>query len=63
MFANPRKTTAIRRLGQVDIAPLREAVLAIPEAVWAAEDAGSPRAATVRRRWLRRRVSNPRPGG
>lgn len=42
MFANPRKTTTIRRLGQVDIAPLRAAVLAIPEAVWAAEDAGKP---------------------
>lgn len=40
--ANPRKTTAIRRLGQVDIAALRAAVLAIPEAVWAAENAAKP---------------------
>ncbi|MEO7634163.1 MAG: aspartyl/asparaginyl beta-hydroxylase domain-containing protein [Sphingomicrobium sp.] len=42
MFANPRKTSSIRRLGSVDIAALRSAVLAIPEAVWAAEDAGKP---------------------
>ncbi|KAB8188558.1 aspartyl beta-hydroxylase [Lysobacter maris] len=39
---NPRKTGSIRRLGQVDIAALREAVLAIPEAVWDAENAGKP---------------------
>jgi hypothetical protein len=39
---NPRKTTTIRRLGQVDIARLREAVLAIPEAVWDAEDQDKP---------------------
>ena len=39
---NPRKTTSIRRLGTVDVRELREAVLAIPEAVWAAEDAGKP---------------------
>ena len=39
---NPRKTTSVRRLGQVDIAALREAVLAIPEAVWDAENAGKP---------------------
>jgi hypothetical protein len=40
--ANPRKTTTIRPLGPVDIAALRAAVLAIPEAVWAAENAGKP---------------------
>lgn len=40
--ANPRKTTTIRRLGPVDIAALRAAALAIPEAVWDAENAGKP---------------------
>ena len=41
-YANPRKTTSIRRLGPVDIAALKAAVLAIPEAVWDAENAGKP---------------------
>ena len=36
---NPRKTTSVRHLGQVDIARLREAVLAIPDAMWDAENA------------------------
>jgi len=39
---NPRKTTSIRRLGTVDIAKLGEAVRAIPEAVWDAENEGKP---------------------
>ena len=39
---NPRKTTSVRRLGQIDIARLREAVLAIPEATWDAENADKP---------------------
>jgi hypothetical protein len=39
---NPRKTTSVRALGPVDIATLREAVLAIPEATWDAENAGKP---------------------
>lgn len=39
---NPRKTTSVRALGSVDIAALREAVLAIPEAVWDAENADKP---------------------
>ena len=42
MYANPRKTTTIRRLGTVDIAALRETVLAIPESVWDAENADKP---------------------
>ena len=42
MHANPRKTTSLRQLGRVDIARLREAVLAIPEAVWDAEDRKKP---------------------
>ena len=42
MEPNPRKTTSIRRLGAVDIAALREAVLALPEAVWDAENAAKP---------------------
>lgn len=39
---NPRKTASIRRLGPVDIARLRAAVLALPEAVWDAENASKP---------------------
>ena len=42
MDPNPRKTRSIRRLGQVDIAPLKDAVLALPEAVWDAENASKP---------------------
>ena len=41
-YANPRKTATIRRLGAVDIAELKAAVLAIPESVWDAENAGKP---------------------
>lgn len=40
--ANPRKTTSVRPLGSVDIEALRAAVLATPEAVWAAENASKP---------------------
>lgn len=40
--ANPRKTTGVRKLGPVDIAALRAAVLAIPEEVWDAENASKP---------------------
>lgn len=39
---NPRKTTSVLSLGSVDIASVREAVLAIPEATWDAEDANKP---------------------
>ncbi|GAC1634387.1 MAG: hypothetical protein NVS9B10_30440 [Nevskia sp.] len=39
---NPRKTTSIRCLGPVDIAALREAVLAIPEPLWAAANEVKP---------------------
>lgn len=42
VYPNPRKTASIRRLGGVDIAALKEAVLAIPEATWDAENAGKP---------------------
>jgi hypothetical protein len=41
-YANPRKTTTVRRLGAVDIAALKAAVLAIPEPVWDAENADKP---------------------
>lgn len=41
-YANPRKTTTIRRLGPVDIAELRAAALALPEALWDAENATKP---------------------
>lgn len=39
---NPRKTTSIRRVGTVDVAALKEAVLALPETVWNAENASKP---------------------
>lgn len=42
MQPNPRKTTTIRRLGAVDVGALRDAVLAIPESVWDAENASKP---------------------
>ncbi len=42
MYVNPRKTASVRQLGQVDIKDLREAVLAIPEAVWDAENSVKP---------------------
>jgi len=42
MQPNPRKTKSVRRLGTVDIARLREAVLALPESVWDEEDATKP---------------------
>lgn len=42
LAANSRKTKAVRRLGRVDIDALRAAVLAIPEAVWATENAAKP---------------------
>lgn len=41
-YANPRKTTSILRLGAVDIAALKAAVMAIPEPVWDAENADKP---------------------
>lgn len=42
MFANPRKTSSFRHLGQVDIKPLKQAVLAIAETVWDLENADKP---------------------
>ncbi|MGZ8370261.1 MAG: aspartyl/asparaginyl beta-hydroxylase domain-containing protein [Caulobacteraceae bacterium] len=42
MQINPRKTKTVLRLGEVDITALRDAVLAIPEAVWDAENADKP---------------------
>lgn len=42
MYPNPRKTQSIRRLGTVDVTRLRDAVLAIPEALWDAENAAKP---------------------
>lgn len=42
MHANPRKTTSVRFLGEVDIAALREQVLAIPEELWDLEDSLKP---------------------
>ena len=42
MQPNPRKTSSVRRLGPVEIGPLREAVLRIPEAVWDADNRTKP---------------------
>ena len=42
MHANPRKTTTVRHLGNVDISSIRDAILAIPESVWDAENATKP---------------------
>ena len=42
IYANPRKTSTIHRLGPLDIAALKTAVLAIPEDVWDAENADKP---------------------
>lgn len=42
MHPNPRKTTTVRHLGAVDISAIRDAVLAIPESVWDAENASKP---------------------
>ena len=42
MHANPRKTSSVRHLGEVDIGALRDAVLAIPDALWDAENATKP---------------------
>jgi hypothetical protein len=39
---NPRKTKSIRRLGTVSVTRLMEAVLAVPEAIWDAENASKP---------------------
>lgn len=42
MQPNPRKTDSIRRLGTVEIAALRDAVLEIPESLWDAENEAKP---------------------
>ena len=42
MYPNPRKTGSVRKLGQIDISALREAVLALPDSVWDAENASKP---------------------
>jgi hypothetical protein len=39
---NPRKTVSLRPLGKVDVARLREDVLAIPEPIWDFENSGKP---------------------
>jgi hypothetical protein len=39
---NPRKTTSVRQLGKVEVGPLRDAVLALPEALWDAENETKP---------------------
>lgn len=39
---NPNKTLSVRHLGPVDVAALRDDILAIPEQVWAQENAEKP---------------------
>ncbi len=61
--ANLRKTTGVRRLGRVDMTALRAAVLAIPEDVWVAENAGKPNRFEVldqTRHIVFRFIDNPR---
>jgi hypothetical protein len=42
MHANPRKTTSVRALGNLDVDALADAVHAIPEALWDYEDSLKP---------------------
>ena len=42
MEPNPRKTQTVRRLASVNVAALREAVAAIPEEIWNAENSDKP---------------------
>lgn len=42
LSANPRKTTGIHKLGLVDIAALKAAVLALPQHAWEAQNASKP---------------------
>jgi len=42
IHSNPRKTTSVRPLGKADISGIRDAILAIPEETWNAEDADKP---------------------
>lgn len=42
MTVNPRKCATVRHLGAVDITRLREAVRAIPEAIWEQENSTKP---------------------
>jgi len=42
LAANPRKTATVRKLGPVDITALRDAVLAIADDTWNAENADKP---------------------
>jgi hypothetical protein len=39
---NPRKTTSVRQLGKLEVGALRDAVLALPEALWDAENETKP---------------------
>jgi hypothetical protein len=66
MHPNPRKTSSIRHLGDVDVSLLREQVLAIPESVWDAENASKPNkydALSSTRHIVFRFVSSPRHWG
>lgn len=42
LTANPRKTPGVRQLGTVDISAVRQALLAVPDQVWAREDRSKP---------------------
>lgn len=42
MYPNPRKTSSVKRLGQIDVSELVAAVLAIPAEVWQRENAEKP---------------------
>ena len=42
MHANPRKTTSVKQLGQIELGSLVDDILRIPESVWDMEDASKP---------------------
>ena len=42
LYANPRKTPAVRHLGPVDISAVCDDIVAMPESVWEAENANKP---------------------
>lgn len=66
MHANPRKTSSIRHLGEVDVSDLKESILSIPEESWDAENAEKPNkfdALSSTRHIVFRFVSSPRHWG
>jgi hypothetical protein len=42
MYVNPRKTTSVKYLGQIDVCSVRDDILAIPEVLWDFENSTKP---------------------